>query len=187
MGSRYPTFMTQSYVFGYGSLVNTATHVFDPVYPAKLDGWRRVWRCIPGQTIATLSVERAEGAKIDGLIAGVQPEHWPDLDARELHYERHVATPATQHSGPDAAHVQVYVVPPELDEGRHPILLSYLDVVVQGYYQRFGEDGVAAFFETTRGWDTGLRDDRANPKYPRHKVLSPFERGLVDDFVRDTY
>ena len=33
-----------------------------------------------------------------------------------------------------------------------PILLSYLDVVVQGYLAEFGEAGVARFFASTDGW-----------------------------------
>jgi hypothetical protein len=49
----------------------------------------------------------------------------------------------------------------------HPVLLSYLDVVVQGYLQEFDEAGVAHFFDTTDGWDAPLLDDRTHPHYPR--------------------
>ena len=83
-----------------------------------------------------------------------------------------------------AQEVAIYAIP----EGRHqaptpesPILLSYLDVVIQGYLREFGEAGAVAFFETTDGWETPVRDDRTTPVYPRHKVLTASERGFVDD------
>jgi hypothetical protein len=56
-------------------------------------------------------------------------------------------------------------------------------VVVQGFLHEFGEAGVAAFFDTTDGWDTPVLNDRAAPRYPRHKVLSAAETALVDDHL----
>lgn len=64
---------------------------------------------------------------------------------------------------------------------QHPVLLNYLDVVVQGYLREYGAEGVARFFATTAGWDAPLLDDRASPIYPRHQRLAPAERALVDD------
>ncbi|MFT6224241.1 MAG: hypothetical protein ACJA1F_002090 [Paracoccaceae bacterium] len=61
-----------------------------------------------------------------------------------------------------------------------PILRSYLDVVVQGYLQVFGEQGVVDFFATTRGWQAPVLDDRTAPVYPRHQLLSSSETALVD-------
>ena len=65
----------------------------------------------------------------------------------------------------------------------HPVLLSYLDVVVQGYLHEFGPDGVERFFATTDGWDAPILDDRAHPHYPRHQHLTPAETALVDDWL----
>ena len=65
------------------------------------------------------------------------------------------------------------------------MLLSYIDVVVQGYLREFGERGVRHFFETTDGWEAPVLDDRAAPIYPRHQRLSPDERALVDDQLRE--
>ena len=65
----------------------------------------------------------------------------------------------------------------------HPVLLSYLDVVVQGYMREFGEAGVARFFATTDGWDAPVLDDRKHPIYPRHQVLNSSERALTDDQI----
>ncbi|MEY8843070.1 gamma-glutamylcyclotransferase, partial [Cribrihabitans sp. XS_ASV171] len=62
-----------------------------------------------------------------------------------------------------------------------PILLSYLDVVVQGYLRVFGVDGADRFFATTDGWESPILDDRAEPRYPRHRRLKDEERAFVDD------
>ncbi|WP_323785658.1 hypothetical protein [Thalassovita sp.] len=67
----------------------------------------------------------------------------------------------------------------------HPILLSYLDVVVQGYHQEFGEQGVTRFFQTTDGWDAPILDDRKQPHYPRHQTLARPETRLVDRMLDD--
>jgi len=63
---------------------------------------------------------------------------------------------------------------------RHPVLLSYLDVVVQGYLQVFGRDGADHFFATTDGWDAPVLNDRAAPRYPRHQQLTREEIEIVD-------
>ena len=63
------------------------------------------------------------------------------------------------------------------------MLLSYIDVVVQGYLREFGEAGVARFFDTTDGWNAPIADDRADPVYGRHQRLNSNERGLVHDHL----
>ena len=80
--------------------------------------------------------------------------------------------------------IAVYAVP----EGRHrvpssryPILMSYLDVVVQGYLREFGECGALNFFATTKGWDSPILNDRESPRYPRYQQLSRRETAFVDD------
>ena len=65
------------------------------------------------------------------------------------------------------------------------MLLSYLDVVVQGYLREFGEQGVQRFFDTTDGWDAPVLNDRADPVYPRHRTLNEQERALVDDMLAE--
>lgn len=167
--------------FGYGSLVNRATHAYHAPRPARLDGWRRVWRGTHLRKVAYLSVTPDETCSLQGLVADVHGEDWAALDAREAAYRRHDVTDTVSHSGPIVKTALYQVEPHHIaDNDGHPILLSYLDVVVQGYLLEFGEEGVADFFQTTSGWHAPILDDRANPIYPRHQNLSADQTALVD-------
>lgn len=173
------------YFFGYGSLVNRQTHNYPDAHPARLRGWRRAWVRTAVRDLVFLSVIEDPDTTIDGLIAAVPGADWTALDTREAGYARLSSGGAVIHPispAPDIAH---YAVPPADTgvPGDHAILLSYLDVVVQGFLHEFGEAGVAAFFDTTDGWDTPVLNDRAAPRYPRHKVLSAAETALVDDHL----
>ena len=168
--------------FGYGSLVNRATHAYPDARTAQLQGWRRTWVRTALRDVVFLSVVPDPDCCIDGLIASVPGGDWTALDLREAGYVRHPSGAALRHTlstPPDVAH---YAIPPELQcpGGDHVILLSYLDVVVQGFLREYGEAGVARFFQTTSGWDTPIRNDRAAPVYPRHQPLSSTETALVD-------
>ena len=171
-----------AYVFGYGSLVNRATHTFDAAHMARISGWRRAWRHVVGRQVAFLTAVPDPASELDGLIANVPDEGWAELDAREHSYDRQLAHDVAHQLGPDTA-VHIYHAPPERHIPTlhlHPVILSYLDVVVQGYFREFGEDGVLRFFETTDGWDAPILDDRHAPIYPRHQRLTPQEVELVD-------
>lgn len=169
--------------FGYGSLVNVATHSYPEPTQATLPGWRRIWRTTTLRETAFLSVERDPGTQIDGLIARVPNAEWADLDAREAAYTRIDVTGslATPHQ------TAVYRVHPDLVDDTAPggILLSYLDVVVQGYLHSFGPQGVARFFATTSGWNLPVINDRTAPRYPRHQHLTDSERNLVDQCLTE--
>ena len=162
--------------FGYGSLVNRATQDYPVVGRATLHGWRRVWRSTSLREMAYLSVRPDTSCDIHGLMADVPDGDWGALDIRETGYDRQ---PATTSLGA----AQVYEVPERNFVGAEwGILLSYLDVVVQGYLREFGEEGVAQFFATTDGW-THIHNDRENPIYPRSQVLTKDETALVDHWL----
>lgn len=158
-------------VFGYGSLVNLGTHSHVSAGPVRLDGWRRAWVHTDLRPIAFLTALPGEGS-IEGLALDIAPEDRAGLAAREAAYD----------AVPDGA-LTVFTIP-VVRQSRlaelHPILLSYLDVVVQGYLTHFGTEGVARFFETTGGWDAPVLDDRTAPRYPRAMALDPQERALTD-------
>jgi len=164
--------------------VNSATHDFPDPRRASIRGWRRAWRHTDLRPVAFLTAIPDPECQIDGMIAHVPNDDWAALDEREWAYDRLPATDAVTHPLTRPLDIAIYAVP----ESRHsqpsrhyPILLSYLDVVVQGYLHEFGEQGVARFFATTDGWDIPILDDRTRPRYPRHQALKARETAFVDD------
>jgi len=181
--------LAEPHFFGYGSLVNRDTHDYADARPARLSGWRRQWRHTALREVAYLTVERAQGHAIDGLIAAVPRGDWSALDLREAAYDRlHVPPETIAHDHPEPISVQVYKTRPADDAAptvRHPILHSYLDTVVTGYFQVFGRDGAVAFFHSTDGWDSPVLNDRNAPIYPRTTPLAPDLRRLIDQMLDD--
>ena len=172
--------MNHNMFFGYGSLVNRATQDYPGVKRATVSGWRRAWRHTGARKVAFLTAVPCPNTRIDGLLAEVPGGDWTALDAREWAYIRAPAEPGRG--------AQIYHIPADLHAApsqTHPILLSYLDVVVQGYLNEFGEAGVARFFATTDGWEAPIINDRAAPQYPRAQQLSPDETALVDAMLSD--
>lgn len=177
--------MSDPYFFGYGSLVNRSTHRYDDCHHATLQGWHRVWRHSTSRPVAILTAEPKSGVQIGGLIAAVPNADWQELDTREVEYDRVDTDGKTTHGLNLTADIQTYMIPekPMAQPILKPIPLSYLDVVVQGYFREFGEVGVQQFFATTSGWDAPINNDRSNPIYPRHRVLTPHETALVDRMI----
>ncbi len=176
--------MSDAFFFGYGSLVNRRTHDFPEAHPARVSGWRRAWRHSPLRDVSFLTVVPSPGAVIDGLIAAVPGADWTALDERERAYHRHPVTRAVAHPVGRDIEVAIYAIPgvdQAVPSAAHPVLLSYVDVVVQGFLTEFGEAGVRHFFETTDGWEVPILDDRAAPRYRRAQSLSGAERNMVDD------
>lgn len=167
--------------FGYGSLVNRNTHSYPQAQRATLKDWRRAWVRTDLREVVFLSIHPAPGHSIDGLIAAVPGADWAALDAREAGYNRIAATHLIDH-GSDASDIAAYRVPEDRQsrDGSHCMLLSYLDVVVQGFLAEFGQAGAEAFFATTDNWDTPVRDDRGAPVYSRAQQLTRQEQALVD-------
>jgi hypothetical protein len=176
--------------FGYGSLVNRATHrteIVDAV-PARLRGWRRYWRPrpdMPGFPAALLTVREEMEAVCDGLLVIDRAENLAAVDAREARYRR-IAIPAGQLETelvlPEDCPAFVYVADDDVPPHPQPpkILRSYLDAVLQGFLQVHGEEGVRRFFAETHGFDTPVHDDRQQPVYPRAVTLSETERALFE-------
>jgi len=180
--------MTDPYFFGYGSLVNRATHVYAPARRARVTGWRRAWKHTDGRDVPYLTAVRDAGSVIEGLIAPVPSGDWAALDAREHGYVRHALGGALQVLEGAETDAQIYAVPSEtmvVAPERPMILLSYLDVVVQGYLHEFGVRGAQAFFATTDGWEIPVLKDRHAPLYPRHQRLSADETAFVDAALRE--
>lgn len=188
-GSRMPAGGLIAY-FGYGSLVNRATHrtpVVDAI-PARLLGWRRQWRPRPDMPVfpaALLTVRREASSACDGLVVIDRAESLPEIDAREARYQRRSLDRAQlELRGKLAADIPLYVYE-ALEAAPEPaeppsILRSYLDAVLQGFLREHGEEGVRRFIHETDGFEIGIREDRDDPIYPRWVELSKKERRLFD-------
>lgn len=175
--------ISDPFFFGYGSLVNRQTHAYDQAHRACAHGWRRLWRHAEGRDVAILTAVPSPGTEIEGLIAAVPGADWAALDLREEAYDRLPASGAVRHPLDPATDIAIYSIPEDKHQAAaelRPILLSYLDVVVQGYHREFGDGGVQRFFATTDGWEAPVLDDRAAPRYPRAQALSRAEVALVD-------
>ena len=178
--------MSDPFFFGYGSLVNRATHIYTPAHRARLSGWRRAWKHTLGRQTPFLTGVPDADSVIDGLVALVPGADWAALDLREEGYARHAIAGGLTVEGDVPVAAQVYAVAPHtmvVQADPAPILLSYLDVVVQGYLREFGEQGARDFFATTDGWETPVLNDRRDPRYPRAQRLHPDETALVDTLL----
>jgi len=180
---------------GYGSLVNLETlrTPYISARRAKLSGWRRTWLSRPAvegsfspiEGLAFLSVEPAAGCEIEGLIITDHRSSLPSLDEREALYDRtaieHQAVSFPDHDPIDQkTDLYVYVAQeaPAGQEAR--ILRSYLDAVMVGYHDHFGEDGVARFVQTTANFDCAIFEDRDQPLYPRAIELSDEQCAMIE-------
>ncbi len=175
--------MSDPYFFGYGSLVNRATHGYGEARRARLGGWRREWRYTSHRAGPFLTAVPCALSEIEGLVAMVPGADWRALDLRESGYARLPLGAALHVEGALNAATQIYAVPAAdavSPAEKQPILLSYIVVGRQGYLREYGAEGVARFFATSDGWDAPVLNDRAAPLYPRHQPLTPAERALVD-------
>ena len=174
--------MTDPFFFGYGSLVNSGTHAYPEFHHATLPGWRRAWRRAHGRPAAFLTVVRDRSTSIDGVIASVPGADWQALDEREGAYAR-IPAPEVRHPLPGPLDLAVYAIAERAHEDpteRNPILLSYLDTVVQGFLTHWGRNGVDRFFASTDGWSAPILNDRDAPIYSRVQRTTEAERDLVD-------
>lgn len=180
--------MTDPYFFGYGSLVNLSTHIYSNPRAAKISGWRRIWKTTRDGKSALLSIRPSAPDALLGLMAMVPNGDWRALDERETGYHRQDVTDMMFYDAFMPQACSVYIVSKTAEskvEANSPILLTYLDVVLQGFLQIYGEQGPKDFFATTDSWDRPVLDDRSDPGYPRHQVLSKDETAMVNDLLED--
>lgn len=184
--------MTISY-FGYGSLVNAETlPEGTDLSPGRLDGWIREWRVCgkdaEGRGRCALSVRRSEGVYIRGVLATECKSGFADLALREKRYDKIDGIGSSFRcdeqgaEGPEDMFLFA-ASPPHRAWGdeTHPILQSYLDCVLKGFFDLWGEEGIGHFLETTEGWEAPVLSDRHAPVYSRAVVLDPDLRALIDE------
>jgi hypothetical protein len=190
--------------FGFGSLVNRKTLSNDivDIIPAKLKGWRRHWQPRPDEamasqimrSIALLSIHQDPSSDITGLIIIDKISNLNALDQRERGYQKIDLNESNfmfeNNNITDFADtsIHVYKSPPvETARGPLSLLRSYLDVVMQGYLREFGEDGIAGFIDSTKGFELQILEDRQKPIYSRHQPVSDDETAIFERFLPNQY
>ena len=191
--------------FGYGSLVNDATrHPESVAIRGTLKGWVREWR-ISGETatgrVCGLTASPKPGSEIHGVLVLDSASELPNLDIREGRYDRH-ALPAEAfhvhghvhgHAEEGGDHREAldnaFVYRSKREHYRwgddaHPIRLSYVDCVLKGYLNHFGEEGPRHFIDTTEGWHIPVLNDRRAPLYARAITVTEDERELFDRLLK---
>lgn len=170
--------------FGYGSLVNDETRPRDTVArPYQLHGWRRRWGHrlhTLGHGHCSLTVRPCDSTSLLGVLVQSPLVHLPALDQREHGYDRLGLHCASTTLGEEA-----FIYRSQQDfygwaDEDYPILQSYVDVVVLGYLNNFGEQAAIDFIRTTEGWDRPIRQDREQPIYPRAVAFRAGQRAIVD-------
>jgi len=156
--------------------------------PATLTGWRRTWTHFydaPRDPGRSLSIREDPSSQIAGMIVELQEGALARLDERERGYDRLELDGRDFRLSNGQRLDSVYVyrshsVMPDNGLQTHPILRSYMDVVMQGYRDNFGEQGLADLLTTTDHWSGAMRQDRDAPIYPRAVDLRPGEADLFD-------
>ncbi len=204
---RRPSDGPKDFIFGYGSLINTPSReatgrgridaVSARVSPAF--GFVRAWvaRSSTGFTALGLRPAAAgeEPSSINGVVFPVDAETLPRFDRRESGYDR-VVVPRAMIEGvswqglpPDGV-IWAYVpksitaasAPPLLPDADHPIVQSYVDLVLEGaleYGAEFARELVATTFDWGRFW----LNDRTTARRPW--IALP-EAGRIDEILART-
>jgi len=189
-GRKLPDTPTQ-FIFGYGSLINTASRnstsgaaiAAIPVRISAAFGYVRTWndRSPSGFTALGLRKPRPgeNAGTINGVLYPVDGDDMTKFDAREEGYAR-VEVPREDIEAvswqrlPETGRIWVYVparqgeVPgvglPEPDAS-FPLLESYIDVVLEGALE-YGTDYARELIETTSDWSRFWLNDRELARRP---------------------
>jgi cation transport regulator ChaC len=179
--------------FGFGSLVNkhTLRTSYIDIIPASLKGFSRHWQARSRtfeNPVSLLSIHEDPASTIKGMIVIDLLENLPLVDEREEGYTRHALSKAqvdvkSADELPDNLYVYIANESEEIkDDGA--LLQSYLDAVMQGFRNEYGNEGVSHFIDTTKGFERSIMLDRDNPLYPRSVTLCDEEIKFFDAEIR---
>lgn len=176
--------------FGFGSLVNKQTlrTSYVDIFPATLRGYSRHWQArstaLFDNHISLLSIHPDAACEIKGMIVLDLLENLPLVDEREEGYSRHkLEQSQLDVMGETNLPENLYVYIADETEGatdEGALLQSYLDAVMQGFRNEYGDEGVSHFVDTTKGFNRSINLDRHAPLYPRDVQVSDAEIALFD-------
>mmetsp|Transcript_10326 Transcript_10326/g.21237 ORF Transcript_10326/g.21237 Transcript_10326/m.21237 type:complete len:233 (-) Transcript_10326:35-733(-) len=203
------------YVFGFGSLICSSSRKLTgqcgPVIPVVVADLERSWTAhvdFPGPSpkissvlgATAVSVCEKSGSTCCGVLLKILDEDELErLDKREGGYER-VPIPLSNISPLPSSTTPL---PPELlgEQNRfwcytgftqvpatpsHPILQSYVDVIIKGCLE-FSPEFAKNFISTTSGWDGYWLNDRQSLIYARaEQEWTKSNSTLVDDLLQSS-
>lgn len=180
-----------NFLFGYGSLINTASRdstsdhpiAAIPVRVSAAFGYIRGWNDRSPSGFTALGLRKAgpgeSAMTINGVLYPVEGKEMSEFDARERGYVRvevpHADIEAVSWQGlPAQGHIWVYV--PDVagqaagtglpvPDAKYPMLESYIDVVVQGGLE-YGTEFAREIIVTTTDWSPYWLNDRDLARRP---------------------
>jgi hypothetical protein len=172
--------MTQCFIFGYGSLISRDSRDISgesgKSIPVRISGIRRGWNLvIPRARAVALGAAQEAGVSCNGVIFSVGESEMPKFDDRELkHGYTKIALDRSWVSCPDGKPVPqgeiiAYASTTTVKDAPRdvPLVQSYIDVIMTGCLETFGETFAREFVRTTDGWDKVWDNDRLYPRYDR--------------------
>jgi hypothetical protein len=194
-GTKLPDAPTQ-YIFGYGSLINTASRNSTattpiPAIPVRVSqefGYIRTWNDRSPSGFTALGLRKPNpgeaGQTINGVLYPVEGSDMSKFDAREEGYAR-VEVPLSQIEAvgwqriPETGHVWVYVPVRSTEQGGSGVpgkglpaadasfpLLESYIDVVVEGGLEYGQDYAREILETTDGWNQYWLNDRELARRP---------------------
>ena len=180
-----------NFIFGYGSLINTASRnataskpvIAVPIQIAAAFGYVRCWCDRSPSGFTALGLRRLppgeSGMTINGVLYPVEGNDMAAFDARESGYvrlevPRDMIEAVSWQRLPEQGRIWVYVPATEGREpgeglptpnSRFPLLESYIDVVVEGGME-YGPDYARETIATTADWSAYWLNDRELPRRP---------------------
>lgn len=179
--------------FGYGSLVNELTWARKyEMVPAEIRNWMREWRhCVdtPWGRVCALTVSPLADGIVQGAFIKSDLSELQEIDEREIGYERVEIIRSDLVSSAGALPDRLFIYKSgeqayRSGDRHYPLWLSYVEVVIFGYWRVFGEEGVDRFMASTKGWNTPIIDDRTKPLYPRFTQLNIEQRAFIEGKIR---
>ncbi|NOH69858.1 gamma-glutamylcyclotransferase [Vibrio pectenicida] len=180
-----------TYIFGYGSLINSAsrqlTGATGLAHPAVIHGFKRTWgKLDTSYTLSPLVVQKGQGL-VNGVLIEIEQSELPEFDARERSYTR-IQVPLSQVDStlPLMAKDSVWLyinddAKPPCEQV--PIMQSYVDTVLAGCLD-ISEAFAKQFMEHTLGWHSPRHNDRHAPQYTHLAGVQKHHYCLIDKLVK---
>lgn len=178
------------YIFGYGSLMNSAsrrlTGQTGQAIPVIAHGLVRYWGKVDDSyQISPLVVTPGQG-QVNGVLLAVNDAELAEFDRRERGYQRIQLSPSQIES--DQAlnrHQPIWVYVTEQYQPpctQSPIVQTYVDTVLAGCLE-VSETFARHFIHHTHGWHYPWDNDRQAPKYANLAGVNSMHIAQIDGLI----